>query len=487
METKRLNITVESKIYNAKDNILLKEYCAFYSFLHRTLFNILRHDENIDINKLRRDFLIKYDMQSRLFNSIHIRVKAELSSLKELNKEHIRNMKHKIKSLESKNTRKSNKNKHTRTMKLNKLKDRLEKLQDQDVLNICFGGKLFYKKQFSQNADHEKWLNQWRIRRDNNISIIGSSDETNGNSLAQLIDLKTMRLTLPNCIVQKHNLKSKHLSLDINFDHDGKKIYDNLKEAIKSKKALTYRILQREDSQEWYIQASFGLDRVVDYVSNGNIGIDMNHDLIVASITDPKGNFIGFKQYPFKSEGKTSDQLTQILSTISNEIVDLSVKLNKNIIIEELDLANKRTENSGRITNRKLHMLMYTKFFNLLKNKALKESVLLKEVNPAFTSIIGAYKYMKPLGINRHTSASFVIARRGFPNIKNESIPHQVLDLLQSGVNSNLASWSMWSKINKSMSKSSPRGVSYKRIRLYEPTTDNKINPSPLIRYGAVS
>jgi hypothetical protein len=51
-----------------------------------------------------------------------------------------------------------------------------------------FGSKDFYKKQWTDEKykdvdGREKWIKEWRRRRFSHFSFVGSSDETNGNSL----------------------------------------------------------------------------------------------------------------------------------------------------------------------------------------------------------------------------------------------------------------------------------------------------------------
>jgi hypothetical protein len=56
------------------------------------------------------------------------------------------------------------------------------------------------------------------------------------------------------------------------------------------------------------------------------------------------------------------------------------------------------------------------------KKKKLTETILrrgmrlgfrIKKVNPAYTSVIGRFKYMKKYGLSVHESAALVIGRRG--------------------------------------------------------------------------
>ena len=52
----------------------------------------------------------------------------------------------------------------------------------------------------------------------------------------------------------------------------------------------------------------------------------------------------------------------------------------------------------------------------------------IKKVNPAYTSVIGRFKYAKMYGLSVHEAASFVIGRRGLDF--EEKIPKELFNQL---------------------------------------------------------
>lgn len=74
--------------------------------------------------------------------------------------------------------------------KLNSNYDKLRYNIDNNIYNITFGSKSFFKKQFNLEDNgyktHEKWYNDFVKQRDKNIFYFRSKDETSGNQLAQL-------------------------------------------------------------------------------------------------------------------------------------------------------------------------------------------------------------------------------------------------------------------------------------------------------------
>ena len=60
-----------------------------------------------------------------------------------------------------------------------------------------------------------------------------------------------------------------------------------------------------------------------------------------------------------------------------------------------------------------LHSLAYHEFSDAIESVAYRNRVGLNRVNPAWTSWLAERIYCKPMKLNIHTGASYVIARRG--------------------------------------------------------------------------
>ena len=72
----------------------------------------------------------------------------------------------------------------------------------------------------------------------------------------------------------------------------------------------------------------------------------------------------------------------------------------------------------------------------------------LYKVNPAYTSIIGKYKYSDAKKLNIHVSASYVIARRSM-GLKDK-VPKKLKNLL-SAEQERKHHWSQWNVIGKTL------------------------------------
>ena len=437
MTKQSIIITVQSDIKNLtiEQEENLKQYCSVYSNLERILFNTLKNEEKSSefSNILQREYIKKYDIHARLFKTLFKQVIGRISAIKSLQKLNKKNNKLQINKTKKKLKKLKDSFKiYNVKNKLNRFKQRLSK---EYKVNSVWGSKSFYKKQW--NAENkENWLEEWRIRRDYHVSFIGSKDESFGNSLCQLQNLQKLRITLPKYF------EDKHLNLEVDFQKN-KKIYKYLYSAISNSQALMYQIKYNYKRKKWYVFVSFKLTNECKKYKNGTIGIDLNYNLIALCHVKQNGNKDRFHNIPFELTKDNSNKNTQILSNIANEIVETAKKENKFITIEKLDLKNKAKD-------KKLSYIVYLKFFTLLRSRAVKEEVLEIAVNPAFTSIIGKLKYKKRFGITKHSSAAYVIGRRGLNYIEN--IPFRIACLLHSGEKEK-HNWSKWGILNKRLNK----------------------------------
>lgn len=424
-------ICIESKIVNP-DHIILSTCGTIQQSLSRKLFNQLLHNKNLKFKDLQRTYIANHNIHARLFKSIYIDITGKIQSLSSNNKNYIVYLQNKIKKYKEK-IKKSN-DKHYIYYLNNKIQEFKNKLNNIEI-HCTWGSQKLYKSQWTKYKDnHQTWRKEWNRKRNHKIFIIGSSDESHGNSLCQLTNLTDLRLTLPK------SFDKKHLNCQVNFDRN-----DNayLKKAIENQQALTYTIFQRENN-DWYVTIAFTIQSEITKQKK-DLGIDVNYNLITTTRIKQDGNPENFSNYRFNLENKTSNQNKQTLIDIVHKVTKEAKDNNSNLVIEDLKLLQKRNCNTK--SNRKLHMIAYKKFFDLLISCAMKIGVLIKQVNPAYTSIIGKHKYSKKLGIGVHSAASYVIARRGqYREI--EQVPSELASLLHGG-EKNKHHWTQWNLLDK--------------------------------------
>ena len=446
-------ITLESDIKNVKEvEKFLQQYCTIYSSIERTLFNRLKNEENIStlFNELQREYVLKYNIHARLFKSIWRRMIGRIQSLVSNNENYIVQKRTKIKKLNKKLENIKNEFYIFRIeSNINKLNQYLENGRE---IQSVWGSKKFFKSQWSdeyyKNCQNEEeieklkkeykdnWREEWKIRRDYNMLVVGSSDENFGNSLFQLQTLNKLRITLP------REFEQRRLDIEVDFNKD-KKIYNYLKLAIANRQALTIRIFQSPLNKKWYVQISFTLSNECRNLNNGTIGVDINYNVISTCRIKKDGNQEQFKNYDFEVDNQNSDENRRIFSEIVNQIVDDAFEHRKIITIEEINLKNV-------IKNKEISLVCYNTFISLLRARCIKMGVLLIEINPKYTSIIGGLKYQKRFGVCRHQSASYCIGRRGLNYV--EKIPSGYIYLLH-GEEKDKSLLDQWNLINKRLQK----------------------------------
>lgn len=439
--------------------------------LSKSLFPVSYFEDNLDKqNRILRivwkDFqrttLTKSQYNTYLQNTYHIdkrtantiintdngRLNA-LSELKKVECENLRNKIMKVESQISQNETKINKlkpkvtdNKATKKQlasyrrykkaiwqkkqKLNRMKQALVKKENRDVLQICWGTKKLFKAQYylKENGfkSHEGWLHAFRKKRDSQINFIGSVGEPKGNQNCQLSyddinDSFTLKVRKDLEFMNDKNDKFFHIH-GLNFKYQKTKLIEVLKQ---NATPLTFRILRRKN--KWYLQVIFTwvFDIKKGYKSKslyGSIGLDFNDGFIECSEIDYFGNLVGQYHYPLQYHG-TGNKANSEMQEVISQIVKVAVLKEKPIVIENLDFKKtkaksyKGTGKKGKQYNKMIHALDYARYKERMENATYRNEIELIKVNPAYTSRIGMEKYGNRMKLNRHQSASYVIARKG--------------------------------------------------------------------------
>ena len=173
----------------------------------------------------------------------------------------------------------------------------------------------------------------------------------------------------------------------------------------------------KKDKKSWRVFLSTALEKTnpISQEGRGAIGIDLNSDHIAYVETDRFGNPIDRKRLSWISYGKSKNQIRAITGDLCKAILDKAKETNKPIVIEKLDFQKKKLslkEKGCDKLSRLLSGFAYGLFFDFLMARAYKDGVIVHQVNPAFTSIIGRINYAKRYGLSIHLAAALTIARR---------------------------------------------------------------------------
>jgi IS605 OrfB family transposase len=489
-QTKLKNIQMNNAI---SSEMYLSEYGKFFGMLERKLF-VKSYINGVSSTSLKKTFSKQYSITSRQFNSLRIQLDGKVSSILEKRKLDIGELETKIawiqKVVNKKTTQKellhqklirippTNKafqkqvkkyqnlkfHLHQKKRRLRNLQQKLEKLKSDEIhkkIRICFGSKKLFHKQFhleeNKYTDHHHWKQDWIDARSSQFLVVGSKDETFGNQTATYDVKNTLRLRVADIFLSKYG---KYIEFpDITFPYgqewiDQAKIpYMGLTRSGKPQKyytSITYRFLKQKKG--WYLNATVerGTPKIGTSNANGLIGIDVNAGFLSISEIDRFGNPIKSWSIKVPMYSRRNEQVHASLSDAVKQVLEYAVLVQKDVCIEKLNFSKKKTKlrEMGPRYARMLSGFAYSSFKQLIKSKAKKVGVRIREVNPAYTSQIGQMKFMARYGLSSHGAAACVIARRGY-YFNLERPKYDTVLSLPKNFNKHKSNFSNWRSITK--------------------------------------
>ena len=144
---------------------------------------------------------------------------------------------------------------------------------------------------------------------------------------------------------------------------------------------------------------------------NGAVGLDMNYNFVSLSNVDKYGHFKSYHEIEFGNlHSYRKNKRCDYISYKMDKVVNYCVNKKKGLVIENLSFEQEFSY--GKKRNRKLSNFK-TSALALLERKCRRRGVAIKKEHPAYTSLIGLYKYSRLYNLSPHVLASYVIARRG--------------------------------------------------------------------------
>lgn len=258
-----------------------------------------------------------------------------------------------------------------------------------------FGGKKAWKELQTGNITKEQWIQQ----RNNQLYSQGDVTKS-GNPNIRIKDGKIF----VNEPTERGRWLGGSVFIPSKFKNWNSTCYDA---------RLTYK------NNKFKIMVSFEVETpelVITSKINGAIGIDTNPDRLAIAETDKSGNLLNHYSVKLQRiQFAQKEKREYDIQVAAKEIVLEALRLGKPIVIEKLNF-NKKNKSKGKGTKkfkRMKHNFLHRKLTEAIKVQAIKQGVLVEEVNPAFTSILGKLKYRGMFSLSSHDSAALVIARRG--------------------------------------------------------------------------
>jgi len=419
-----MTLTYQTRLaLNEKQEMVLHEYACLLSTVERALYAEVAKGKTSA--SCKNAFLKIYGITARQFNACRVSLEGKISACKAGRERAIASLKQQIASLDKKVqdlAKKPSKHfvLHQKKRRIVSLSYRLASLEEdrkRGCVRLCFGGKKLFRAQFylekSGFTSQQEWKDCWAARRNSEFFVLGSKDETAGNQTCTAnakVGGLSLRLRLPGALAKY----GKYLEIEnVVFAYGHEAVVASLNHP--DGQALSYRF--KKDEKGWRVFASTALKKTepVSQEGCGVIGIDLNIDHIAYIETDRFGNPLERKKFSWVSNGKSKHQLRALTGDLCKTIINKAKETNKPLVIEKLDFQKKKLSLKEKGRSRQSRLLSgfaYGLFYVFLIARAYKHGIIIHQVNPAFTSIMGRVNYAKRYGLSIHLAAALCIARR---------------------------------------------------------------------------
>ena len=420
----------------------LAAYAQLYGRVERKLFADFSAGEVPA--SMKKEYLERYGIPARMFNGLRVSLEGKVSAVQKTMGLRLDNLQRRIARAEleiAKAVERGRLNQvHQKRRRLANLRFRLAVLEA-DVaagrLRLCFGSKRLWRKQHDLEVNgygnHEEWLSDWRDARSDEFFTLGSRDETTGCQLCVATIAEdgclNLRVRMPDALAEQHG---KYLliqnvwfaygheqvlaALQSNTEYTRYRRQHGEKAARSTKlgQAISYRF--KRDGRGWRVFVTTNMMDVpvVTDRRRGAIGVDLNADHLAVAETNASGNWLEAWRVPLVTYGKSTHQAEALIGDAVARVVEYARDAGKPIVIEKLDFRQKKSvlEGENRRHSRMLSSFSYGKVKAYFISRGYRQGVVIHQVNPAYSSVMGRVKFMERYGLSVHQAAALVLARR---------------------------------------------------------------------------
>ena len=307
---------------------------------------------------------------------------------------------------------------------------RLERNNELPPKRMIFGGRKLYAAKDSAKTVEEKdsWKTAFFEKRHQSMSLPGRHTSKYGNFLCKFdgTDLHVICMDGTETIFHNFKLTRYQDAFLKNFSCDPKE-----------RQSLCYNFhLKRDKKGRQYLIVSVTMQLQSDeniYYGNGAVSMDINYDHFALTELDETGKLLDQKLIRFDLVGKSTGQISNILGQAVKEVFDWCAEKDKHLIKEDIDLTMKLASRKygDRVGNHHMTLFAYQKIASCVENQALKRQVAFRKINPAYTSQIGKFLYMRKYGISIHQAAAYTIGLVGLNQYEKLTPDPRILDLLK--------------------------------------------------------
>ena len=276
--------------------------------------------------------------------------------------------------------------------------------KNKTIPNIVFGGKKTL--QLYQQGKISKTI--WTQRRNNGIYCIGEKNKHGNANLRLHYDPFTATFSFS--LLLDRGQKNDRLRALLYIPAKYRSLFRRLAQGVEK---YTVRVLF--SSKGPFYRVLVTVDQTVKVIPNNNgiAGIDINPTGIAVTLVYPNGNYRCSKWFfcPDLMYART-EKRNWLIGNVVKKIFKWITSYQLNTLSLE-DLHFSKQFGTSKRFNRIKANFVHQKLIKIIHTQAIKQQMMIKVINPAYTSILGRFKYQSCYGLNSHQAAALVIARRG--------------------------------------------------------------------------
>jgi len=395
--------------------IKLHEIFAIYNKTKRIGYKLLFGLKDIKIHKQEKRKIVQPQLMdicrnNPYVNSILIENETTLAQQQTWNEKRKKYMKNQIDTITEKIEQIKQKNESDKRLKglYSRLSSVQNKLNLLKIKPVVFGTKQLFRKRTLKKVHRD----EFKIKRDSSFCCVGKNQGVNLN-LKMLPD-KTLKVRT--FLKEK---EKKWLMIPFTVNCTQERWFNEILRAEKYTVTVLRRV--KKGTIKYFAHVSYEIPEaeIECGFGNGTIGLDLNYNFASLCNIGKIGNFKSYHEIQFRNlHSYRKNKRADYISYKMDKVLNYCINKKKGLVIENLSFEQEFSYNKK--LNRKLSNFKSIAL-DLLERKCLKKGVAIRKVHPAYTSLIGKYKYSRSYNLSIHVLASYVIARRGLGF--KESVP----------------------------------------------------------------
>ena len=318
---------------------------------------------------------------------------------------------------------------------------KLENIKNLPPERIVFGGKKLYSEKDTMGAAKsaedtkalQKVSNEWKQeffeKRHQSMALPGRHTSKYGNFLCKY-DGKDLSVT---CIDGTTTVFH-----DFKLPRYNEAFQNNFTCKPEDRQSLCYNFtVKRDRKNRQYIIVSVTMKLQAyenSYYGNGAISMDINYDHFALAEIDETGKLLDQKMIRFDLVKKSTGQITNILGAAVKEVFNWCAEKDKRLIVEDIDLTIKLASRKygNRKGNHHMTLFAYQRIASSIENQSLRREIAFCKIDPAYTSQMGKFLFMRRYGMSIHQAAAYTIGLVGMGLYDKLAPDLRMLNLLKT-------------------------------------------------------